>query len=351
MARRGSLGGAALALAGAALWGFSGASSQYVLARGADPAFVTAVRMLCAGALFLAFLAWRRREELVRALSDRREVRRFAIFGFGLLGSQISFAASIACTNAGTATVLQMTGSVFIMLFVCLRSCTAPRTGEALGLAAALVATYLIATQGDVGVLRLPAAGVAWGVANGLAVALYVVYPRETGLFERYGSLTTTGLGMVAGSVYAVVIWLVSAGMACVSGGSAAAVAVLAPSIGLDGWAVLVGGVGVVGTFVAFALYLGGVARVGSVAGGLLGAMEPLAATVLSALWLGTAFSWADWAGFALMVAMVALVTVEGPKARAETGSAAPADAPEDQGGVGRGADDATRARSRVGKR
>ena len=339
MARRGSLRGAALALAGAALWGFSGASSQYVLARGADPAFVTAVRMLCAGALFLAFLAWRRREELARALADKREVKRFAIFGFGLLGSQISFAASIACTNAGTATVLQMTGSVFIMLFVCLRSRTAPRAGEALGLAAALVATYLIATQGDVGILRLPAAGVAWGVANGLAVALYVVYPRETGLFERYGSLTTTGLGMAAGSVYAVVIWLVSAGMACVSGGSAAAAAVLAPPIGLDG------------TFAAFALYLGGVARVGSVAGGLLGAMEPLAATVLSALWLGTAFSWADWAGFALMVAMVALVTVEGPKARAETGSAAPADAPEDQGGVRRGADDATRARSRVGKR
>ena len=118
MAGAASLRGAALTLAGAALWGFSGASSQYVLAQGADPTFVTAMRMLCAGALFLAFLAVRRRDVLARVFADRRTVGRFAVFGFGLLGSQITFAISIAYTNAGTATVLQMTGSVFIMLFV-----------------------------------------------------------------------------------------------------------------------------------------------------------------------------------------------------------------------------------------
>ena len=318
MARRGSLRGAALALAGAALWGFSGASSQYVLARGADPAFVTAVRMLCAGALFLAFLAWRRREELARALADKREVKRFAIFGFGLLGSQISFAASIACTNAGTATVLQMTGSVFIMLFVCLRARTAPRAGEALGLAAALAATYLIATQGDFGALRLPVEGVLWGVANGLAVALYVVYPKESGLFERFGGLATTGLGMAVGAVYATIVWLVRAIISLAAGDGAEALRIVAPPLDASGWAVLAIGVGVVGTFVAYALYLSGVARVGSVAGGLLGAVEPLAATSLSAVWLGTAFSGADWAGFALMLAMIALVTIKGPKARTD---------------------------------
>ncbi len=303
MAGAASLRGAAITLAGAALWGFSGASSQYVLAQGADPTFVTAMRMLCAGALFLAYLAVRQRDVLVRAFADRRTVGRFAVFGFGLLGSQITFAISIAYTNAGTATVLQMTGSVFIMLFVCLRARTAPRAGEALGLVAALAATYLIATQGDFGALRLPVEGVLWGVANGLAVALYVVYPKESGLFERFGGLATTGLGMAVGAVYATIVWLARA---------------VAPPLDASGWAVLALGVGVVGTFVAYALYLSGVARVGSVAGGLLGAVEPLAATSLSAVWLGTAFSGADWAGFALMLAMIALVTIKGPKARTD---------------------------------
>ncbi|WP_191382511.1 DMT family transporter [Rubneribacter badeniensis] len=318
MAGAASLRGAALTLAGAALWGFSGASSQYVLAQGADPTFVTAMRMLCAGALFLAFLAVRRRDVLARVFADRRTVGRFAVFGFGLLGSQITFAISIAYTNAGTATVLQMTGSVFIMLFVCLRARTAPRTGEALGLAAALAATYLIATQGDFGALRLPVEGVLWGVANGLAVALYVVYPKESGLFERFGGLATTGLGMAVGAVYATIVWLVRAIISLAAGDGAEALRIVAPPLDASGWAVLAIGVGVVGTFVAYALYLSGVARVGSVAGGLLGAVEPLAATSLSAVWLGTAFSGADWAGFALMLAMIALVTIKGPKARTD---------------------------------
>ena len=318
MAGAASLRGAAITLAGAALWGFSGASSQYVLAQGADPTFVTAMRMLCAGALFLAYLAVRQRDVLVRAFADRRTVGRFAVFGFGLLGSQITFAISIAYTNAGTATVLQMTGSVFIMLFVCLRARTAPRTGEALGLAAALAATYLIATQGDFGALRLPVEGVLWGVANGLAVALYVVYPKESGLFERFGGLATTGLGMAVGAVYATIVWLVRAIISLAAGDGAEALRIVAPPLDASGWAVLAIGVGVVGTFVAYALYLSGVARVGSVAGGLLGAVEPLAATSLSAVWLGTAFSGADWAGFALMLAMIALVTIKGPKARTD---------------------------------
>ena len=318
MAGAASLRGAALTLAGAALWGFSGASSQYVLAQGADPTFVTAMRMLCAGALFLAFLAVRRRDVLARVFADRRTVGRFAVFGFGLLGSQITFAISIAYTNAGTATVLQMTGSVFIMLFVCLRARTAPRAGEALGLAAALAATYLIATQGDFGALRLPVEGVLWGVANGLAVALYVVYPKESGLFERFGGLATTGLGMAVGAVYATIVWLVRAAISLAAGDGAEALRIVAPPLDASGWAVLAIGVGVVGTFVAYALYLSGVARVGSVAGGLLGAVEPLAATSLSVVWLGTAFSGADWAGFALMLAMIALVTIKGPKARTD---------------------------------
>ena len=318
MAGAASLRGAAITLAGAALWGFSGASSQYVLAQGADPTFVTAMRMLCAGALFLAYLAVRQRDVLARVFADKRTVGRFAVFGFGLLGSQITFAISIAYTNAGTATVLQMTGSVFIMLFVCLRARTAPRAGEALGLAAALAATYLIATQGDFGALRLPVEGVLWGVANGLAVALYVVYPKESGLFERFGGLATTGLGMAVGAVYATIVWLVRAIISLAAGDGAEALRIVAPPLDASGWAVLALGVGVVGTFVAYALYLSGVARVGSVAGGLLGAVEPLAATSLSAVWLGTAFSGADWAGFALMLAMIALVTIKGPKARTD---------------------------------
>ena len=74
----------------------------------------------------------------------------------------------------------------------------------------------------------------------------------------------------------------------------------------------------VVGTFAAFALYLHGVSVVGSVEGSLLGAVEPVSATVFSALWLGTAFTGSDLAGCALMIGMVFLVTTGAPPAEKE---------------------------------
>ena len=52
--------------------------------------------------------------------------------------------------------------------------------------------------------------------------------------------------------------------------------------------------------------------------GSLLGAIEPVSATAFSALWLGTAFSGADWVGFVLMMAMIFLVTAEKPEAAAQ---------------------------------
>ena len=41
-----------------------------------------------------------------------------------------------------------------------------------------------------------------------------------------------------------------------------------------------------------------------------LGTAEPVSAMVLTALWLGTSFSPADWAGLVLMVGMVFLVAL-----------------------------------------
>ena len=83
---------------------------------------------------------------------------------------------------------------------------------------------------------------------------------------------------------------------------------------GMDafGWLVLIGGLAFLGTFVSFGLYLRGVAFVGSVTGSLLGAVEPISASVCACVFLGTAFSGFDWAGLVLMLIMLALVTLCG---------------------------------------
>lgn len=295
--------GVVCALAGASLWGFSGACAQFLLnGYGMDPSLLTAVRMLGAGAVFIVVLAVGQRKTLSSMLSERRTLRQLAAFGIALYLSQVTYTIVIGYTNAGTATVLQMTGTVFVLLYASAKARSLPRLREAAGVAVALAATWLIATQGDPGALSLPLPGLLWGLANGLAVAFYLVYPRR--LFDRWGSFASTGVGMLAGGV--------AACAACAVlrlGGAQPALPVL-DGAGCAVLAVFV----LVGTFAAFALYLHGVSVVGSVRGGLLGAVEPVSATVVSALWLGTAFTGADVAGMALMIAMVFLVTNEKPQ-------------------------------------
>ena len=301
--------GIVCALVGAGLWGFSGACAQFLLSNyDITPPFVTAVRMLGAGLLFLVVLAARQRERLAAMLADRRTLGRLAVFGAGgLYLCQITYAIVIDYTNAGTATVLQCTGIAFVMLFTCIVGRALPRAKELVGLGAALFATWLIATQGDSSALSLPLPGLVWGIANGLSVAFYIMYPKK--LFAEWGSFVVTGIGMLVGGVAAALVWLAGS----VAGGAGLAL----PTLDAAGFLVF-GLIIVVGTFAAFALYLHGVSIVGSVKGSLLGAIEPVSATAFSALWLGTAFSGADWVGFVLMIAMIFLVTGEKPQSRRE---------------------------------
>lgn len=300
--------GVLCALVGAALWGFSGACAQFLLANyDITPSFITAVRMLGAGALFLAVLVVRNRAQLRAMLGDRRTVGQLAIFGgVGLFLCQITYTIVIGYTNAGTATVLQTTGIAFVMLATCLFMRRMPRVREIVGLVAAVAATWLIATQGDPSALSLPLVGLIWGIANGLSVAFYIMYPKK--LFARWGSFAVTGLGMLAGGVVATAVYF---------GGAAFGQPLALPALDAAGLLVFAAFI-VIGTFAAFALYLHGVSVVGSVQGSLLGAVEPVSATVFSALWLATAFTGADLAGCALMIAMVFLVTTEDPAASQE---------------------------------
>ena len=296
--------GVIAALVGGAMWGFSGTCAQYLYQHyEIDPLFITWVRMLGSGILFLILLAFTQRGKLRAIAGDRWELGRLALFGIaGLFLCQFTYTTSVNATNAGTATVLQSLNTVFILAATCLMMRRAPRAMEIGGLALALVATWLIATKGNLTALMIPPAGLAWGLINAASCTFYIMYPKH--LFARWGSLPVTGIGMLIGGIAAVAIW----GLGGLWGA-----APVVPELGLDGVLVLAAIV-VIGTLAAFGLYLHGVSIVGSVKGGLLGTTEPASAMVFAALWLGTMFTWADWIGLVLMVAMIFLVTLSGSK-------------------------------------
>nr|WP_296048704.1 EamA family transporter [uncultured Blautia sp.] len=63
-----------------------------------------------------------------------------------------------------------------------------------------------------------------------------------------------------------------------------------------------------VGTALAFTLYLQGVSDIGSVKAGMIACVEPVSATVISALWIGTKFTAIDVAGLLAILAAVLLL-------------------------------------------
>lgn len=322
MANRRAL-GIASTLVGASLWGFSGTCAQFLSSNYAiSSLFVTMVRMLGAGVLFAVVIAIKYRAVVREMLGLAWARRRIVLFGVGgLFLSQCTYIITIGYTNAGTATVLQSLSIVLIMLTTCIIARRLPNAREFAGLVLAFVATVLIATQGDLSSLNIPLAGLIWGLISAISAVGYSMLPRP--LYPKWGSFPVVGMGMIVGGLAAACTWGLAFAFPVIdqvaSGGNALGSALL-PELDLMGVGALAV-IAVVGTFAAFFLFLNGIAMVGAVQGSQLGAIEPVSATVCSAVFVGTAFSVFDWVGLALMVGTFVLVASGGEESSGKSGA------------------------------
>ncbi|MEC4174875.1 GNAT family N-acetyltransferase [Adlercreutzia sp. R7] len=294
--------GIVFAALGGICWGFSGNCAQMLTAElGVPVLWITAVRLTVAALIFLTICLVREPRNLLAALRDGRSLAYIA--GFAILGvllTQVSYLSAIAYTNAGTGTVLERTGLVLIMGYVCLRTRRLPRPREAAGLVLAIGGTVLIATQGDLSRLAIAPAGLGWGLVSAVALAFYTLMPGKP--LAKWGSFIVTGLAMAMGgtvSMVGVQPWTMG-------------VTVTPAVVGVMALMVLVG------TFAAYLFYLQGIADAGPVRAGLVGCVEPVSATIISALWLGTTVTPMDVLGCAMIVVMVFLVTDRGGEGDAD---------------------------------
>lgn len=277
---------------GGVCWGVSGTCGQYLFSRyGVSPLWLTCVRLLAGGAMLTLLALLRHRDSIRGILRSRRDTAQLICYGiFGLLLCQYAYMTAIAWSNAATTTVLQNLGLVLIMLYTCLRSRRLPSRREALALVLALAGIYLLATGGNPAHMVLSPQGLFWGLAAAVAVALYSLLPRQ--LLSRWEQSAITGPGMLVGGAavnLAARSWNFSV------------------SLPVQGW-LAVAAVVLLGTAIAFSLIMQGVADIGPVKSSMLAATEPVAATVLSTLWLGTTFSPADLVGFAAILATIFLL-------------------------------------------
>ena len=159
-------------------------------------------------------------------------------------------------------------------------------------LAAVIVGIFLLATHGSIKNLVITNAALFWGLLSAFAFAVYNVQPKK--LLDEFGTLETTGWGMFVGGVLVTPftkVWSVPGHWDIMT---------VAMTIGVV----------FLGTIVAFSCYLHGISMLGPVQGRMLGCVEPLVATILSATVLGQAFGMIDVVGILCIVGAVTALTV-----------------------------------------
>ena len=276
-------------LSGGICWGLSGCFGQYLFQeKGITAEWLVTVRLLAAGILLIGIGYALQKKQMAAVWKNHADRKRMLLFSIGgMLICQYTYFAAIQHSNAGTATVLQSLAPVLILGIVCIKGKRLPRKLEAGAIFCALLGVFLLSTHGDIHKMTLTGWALFFGLAAAAGAAAYNIFSGN--LLRYYGVYAVVGYAMLlAGIVMFFVVrpWRYT--------------------IIWDGGTILAtAGVVVIGTAVAFSLYLKGVSIVGPFMGSLLGMVEPITAVLISLVFLKAGFHWLDFAGFVLILGTV----------------------------------------------
>lgn len=282
--------GTAFALLGGVGWGFSGACAQYLFAHnGLDPLWISSVRMLCAGIVLSIFALVAFRGPFLSLCRNPKSLLHLTFFSLcGVAFCQVTYLLAIQYSNAGTATVIQYTGPVMIVLYFCVRGRRLPHPREVVAVVCVIVGTFLIATHGNPSTLVLTPQALFWALVSAFAYAIYSLIPRP--LMAHYGSVpVVAGALLIGGIVLSCVLqsWTFDTGLDA------------------KGFAVLFIGLVFFGTVVGFTVYFQAVRDIGATKASIIASIETVSATMFAVVWLGTEFVPIDIIGFIFIVATV----------------------------------------------
>lgn len=260
-----------------------------------DSGWLAAVRMTIAGILMLgAGLIIYGPKEVTRIFHNKKDLIRLIIFGLaGLMFVQYTYFTAIQLTNAGTATTLQYTCPIMVMVYSCIRNKRAPGIYGVISIILVVVGVFLLACHGDVSNLAISPAGLFWGLISAVAMACYTILPGD--LISRYGNLMINGYGLLIGGVVLGVIFRV-----------------WNIEVYLDWRGYLaVAAVILVGCIMANMIYLQGVSYIGPMKATLFVSVEPVSAAFFALVWMHTPLGLPDLLGIACVVSAVLLYNIK----------------------------------------
>ncbi len=285
--------GIAYTLSGGICWGISGCFGQFLFQnKGVTAEWLVSVRLLVAGMLLLAIGYIRQGKAMHEIFHKKKDFKQLLIFSiFGMLFCQYTYFAAVQHSNAGTATVLQSLASTVVLLYVCIRKPRLPKLFEVCAVFAAVLGVFILSTHGNIHNMLLTKQALFFGLLSAVAAALYNLLAAD--ISRKYSIYMVVGYAMLFGSI--------------------AFMAVVHPwkyQIQMDMETIIcLFGVVVVGTAIAFSLYLKGVSIVGPFMGCVLGTVEPVTAIIVSFLFLGSNFEWIDLLGFVMILGTVLMLS------------------------------------------
>lgn len=285
MERKIKLRGMLLASLASSLWAISGISGEILFKKfNFSSDWLVSTRTLISGILLFLIVIFIEKKSVLKPLKNKRDCAGIILFGTaGMYLVQYTYFKTIELSNVSFATILQFTAPFFIFIYESIKNKKVPAVSTVILLFMTILGVVFIATKGNFSNLSVSLEALLLGVISAIMIAFYSTYPKK--LLKKYGSITVVGWGMIIGSIISNVIhpiWKIE--------GNVNAKSMIQVII-----------VVILGTSIAYLIYIASLNYISSSLAGILTAFEPVLAAILSVAIFGLKFSFIEIVGFVLV--------------------------------------------------
>ncbi|MDD5794063.1 MAG: DMT family transporter [Clostridiales bacterium] len=275
-----------------AMWGLSGVLGE-MLFRNSDITveILSSARMIFSGVIILIFLFFREGKKIFDLWRNKDILIPFFVFSiFGLMSVQYTYFAAVNAANAATATVLQYTYPILVLVCTSVLAKKSPNPYEIVAIIMAFLGVVLIATHGKLNSLTISPSALFWGLISACCFVFYTMYPKK--IYKKIGLLETMGWAFIVGGVVLLIVTNAYAQKVTINMNSSVIFLLIA----------------VFGTLVPFCIYGRGVEILGNIRASLFVTVEPICSAILAFFILKTSFKIIDIVGFLFIISAVELV-------------------------------------------
>ncbi len=277
--------GMLLASLASSLWAVSGISGEILFKKfNFSSDWLVSTRTLISGILLFLIVIFIEKKSILRPLKNKIDCAGIILFGTaGMYLVQYTYFKTIELSNVSFATILQFTAPFFIFIYESIKNKKVPAVSTVILLLMTILGVIFIATKGNFSNLSVSLEALLLGIISAIMIAFYSTYPKK--LLKKYGSITVVGWGMIVGSIISNVIhpiWKIE--------GDVNTQSIIQVMI-----------VVILGTSIAYLIYIASLNYISSSLAGILTAFEPVLAAILSVVFFGLKFSFIELIGFLLV--------------------------------------------------